>query len=103
MRFLRAIFDFVTLKPWRAGRIRRRYDELKALIVKEHLAGRGGMLVPRKFRFKELSQSFRPPMYFMARNHHNKLCIFWRKELMTEEVGPPVAFKDEAITRNECH
>lgn len=88
MRFINWLIALVTFQGWRDARRRRRYEELKVLIVKEHMAGRGGMVVPRKYDAKDLL-SFKPPMYFHARTETKARCIFWRKDLMTEEVGPP--------------
>lgn len=89
MRLVNWLWAVVTFKAWRAARRYRRYAELKALIVKFHLAGKGGMVVPRKYSARDLA-SFKPPMYFHARSEENERCIFWRKEYMTEEVGPPL-------------
>lgn len=89
MNFLKPIWAFVTLSKWRAARRRKRYDDLKALIVKEHLAGYGGIVVPKKYGETDLS-SFKAPMYFHAQNQYRQRCIFWRKDLMTKEVGPPM-------------
>lgn len=88
MKFVNWLTALVTFKKWRAQRRRKRYDELKALIVKNHLAGKGGLFVPKKYDFKDL-QSFRPPMYALARTEKNQPIIYWRQGLMTEEVGPP--------------
>jgi hypothetical protein len=88
MNFLKKIWGFVSFKEWRAARRRRRYDELKAMIVQEHLAGYGGLVVPKKYDETDLS-SFKAPMYFHAQNQYRQRCIFWRKDLMTKEVGPP--------------
>ena len=85
---LNALISFITFKSWRATRRRKRYDEIRALIVKEHLAGNQGMVVPAKFDPEDM-KSFRAPMYQIARNQHNQLCIFWDKKKMTEEVGSP--------------
>lgn len=103
--FIQWIVAFVTLKPWRQARRRRRYEELKALIVKYHLAGKGGMVVPKKFDAVDL-QGFRSPMYAHARTKEKQRCLFWRKELMTEEVGPPLQAQHlpEPIGgEDECH
>lgn len=90
MRFLNRIWDLIILKGYRAARRRRRYDEIKAMIVEEHLKGKGGMVLPSKYDARD-ADSFKPPMYFQARTVKNERCIFWRKELMTEEIGPPRA------------
>jgi|ERR1019366_737945 hypothetical protein len=115
MKILKLFWAFITFKSWRAGWRRRRYDELKALIVEQHLSGKGGMIVPFKYDSKDVA-CFAAPMYFHARTAKNERCIFWRKELMAEEVGPPrpkteVQKAEEAIlaaviehrTQGECH
>ena len=82
------ILELISLKGWLAARRRRRYDEIKALIVEQHLQGKGGLILPGKYGAKDTA-CFRPPMYFHARTDHGSRCIFWRKELMSEEVGAP--------------
>lgn len=86
-------WDFITLKDWRDKReaIRRRanYEAIKAMIVQRHFQGFGGhVLSKREFDLKDL-ESFKPPMYQIAITSKNEPVIFWRKDLMTEEIGPP--------------
>lgn len=82
------VWALLTLTGWRAARRRKRYEEIKALIVEQHLCGKGGLVLPKKYDAED-QKSFKPPMYFLARTDKNEPCIFWRKELMSEEVGPP--------------
>lgn len=107
MRLFKILWQALTLTSWRASRRRRRYDEIRALIVEHHMAGKGGLVLPKKYDAKDLL-SFKPPMYFLARTEKNQPCIFWRKELMTEEVGPPrpvtKAVSVEALSADtKCH
>lgn len=101
MKFLKWFFKLITFGHFFARLRRRRYEQLKAIIVEEHLKGKGGTVIPKKFGKADLT-SFRPPMYHFAR-HGSKdgpLCIFWRKDLMTEEIGPPMS---ERQIPDECH
>lgn len=92
------LINLLTLKSLRTAWRKRRYEELKALIVAQHKEGFGGMILPLKFGKKDFA-SFQRPMYSFARSkvshrfqrYYNRwrLCIFWRKDLMTAEVGPP--------------
>lgn len=104
MRFLIAIWGIITLKPWRARREgikrRARYDEIKALVVERHLSGFGGTVLSKKYDAKDLA-CFAPPMYQIARTDKNEPVLCWRKELMTEEVGPPRP--KPAAPANEFH
>lgn len=98
--FLQWLFAAVTLKSWRkqreALRRRRRYDEIKGMIVQRHLGGFGGcVLDKKKFDLKDL-ESFKPPMYHIAQTSKREPVIFWRKDLMTEEIGPPTLKAGEA-------
>lgn len=93
MRVLMAILNFLTFKTYRdrieAAKRRKNYEGIKAEIVKRHLAGFGGLVLERrKYDGKDLA-AFLPPMYFTARTANFEPVIFWRKDLMTEEVGPP--------------
>lgn len=92
MKFINWFFKLITFGHFIARRRRRRYEELKKLIVEEHLNGKGGIMIPRKFGKKDL-QSFKAPMYHFARKDsaNGPLCIFWRKDLMTEEIGAPLS------------
>jgi len=71
-----------------ATKRRNNYEEIKALIVQRHLDGFGGVVLPKKYDAKDLA-CFKPPMYQPARTEDNKPVIFWRKDLMTVEVGEP--------------
>lgn len=82
----------ITLASFRERRERARrranYDAIKAAIVEEHLRGFGGIVLEKKYDLKDQS-AFRAPMYYAAKNDKGQLCLFWRRDLMTEEVGPP--------------
>lgn len=89
---IRQILAIITFVDFRARRTaikrRKNYDAIKALIVQEHLAGRGGLVLDKKkFDLEDLG-SFKPPMYQIAQTSKRQPVIFWRKDLMTEEVGP---------------
>lgn len=90
---LNSIVDAITFKSWRvqreATRRRNNYDTIKSMIVERHLNGFGGLVLDKKkYDAKDL-ECFKPPMYYTARTAQNEPVIFWRKELMTEEVGSP--------------
>ena len=83
---MKRLINWITFHGFRARRRRRRYEELRALIMENHLGGKGGMIVPKKYDAKDM-KCFGPPMYFFARTKENEPCIFWRKDLMIEEVN----------------
>lgn len=103
------IFSVVTFKDvrdrWIAAYRRKRYDALKKMVVDEHLQGFQGMVVPKKYGMKEVKQYFQPPMYQIARNNYKQLCLFWRKDLMEEEVGLPFAERvaNAAVSTDGAH
>lgn len=100
LNWIKRVFELLTFKPWRNKRSRRRYDEIKALVVENHLNGFGGLVLPKKYGRKDFA-CFGPPMYHFARTPENELCLFWQKKLMTEEIGPP--HEKRTVKVDECH
>lgn len=87
------LVDHLLPKPLSEARRRKRYDEIRSIVLDMHFSGHGGMKVPFKYDSKDL-QSFTAPMYWHARTEKNERCIFWRKDLMDEEVGPPLKIEE---------
>lgn len=104
---IKAIWGFLTFKKWRDAREalkrRKRYDQIKADIVSWHMRGYGGFVLDqKKFDLKDL-ESFKPPMYQIARTAKNAPIITWRKDLMTEEVGSPKGEQDGKPAEGKIH
>lgn len=94
IQFVLRIFAAITFKAWRAHRTavkaRQRYDAIKAIVCQRHADGFGGTTLSRKkYSLTQVVESFKPPMYMIAKTAAGDIVLCWRKDLMTEEIGPP--------------
>lgn len=98
LKWIKTFWGLVTFKGLRLRWRRRRYEEIKAAVIERHREGFGGVVLSKKYDVKDLA-AFPPPMYWLARTESQQPVLFWRKDLMTEEVGAP---RLKAEPSDEC-